>query len=114
MGLRLSQISAGGTMSVVRTLITTTIEKNSRSMMPRARPRLATIKPTSPRGTIPIPIIATDRGPIPMPPAPAPNNLATIATNVMIKAWPMIWRSRNRPGFTCVPMMMKKNGTKNS
>ena len=63
-------------------LIRTIDEKTSGEMAPSERPTLATAKPISPRGTMPMPTISIERRPRPDAPTPQPMSLPAMASAV--------------------------------
>ena len=99
----------GGAARVVATTIRTIAENKASPTTPNAFPVPAKIKPTSPRGTIPIPTERGDALPYAGSPAASlPKTAATVSTNDS-QATP---GSRKEAKFTCIPISTKKSGAK--
>jgi hypothetical protein len=95
--------------AVVAMTIRTNAENKASPTTPNAFPVPAKIKPTSPRGTIPIPTERGDALPLAGSPAASlPKTAATVSTNDSQATL----GSRKEAKLTCIPINTKKSGAK--
>ena len=104
------QRSKGGVMMVVRRTINNTTAYSSSSKTPMETPIVAKIRPTSPRGIMPIPMSSLS---VFVPRAPtAANTLPRIAITVRIPATIKTCAEKNFVTSVSIPICMKNTGMK--